>query len=237
MPNHRKLTRLLQVFRVLVALAMAVFAVLYFKRLRALDISVLTAGVNLALAVLIVLAVYLVKSVLFVVPAMLLYVSVGIAFPVREALLINLAGILLELCVTYGMGVFLGGDTVVRWLSGNKAGRKLLSFQRRRGAPVLFLTRLLPVFPLDFTGLYFGASRQPFALYLPLSLLGVFPRVALFTVLGVEARKLFPPQLLLGAVAVALPAAAVLTLLRKRRSPKSEKPEEWEEADSPEPDT
>jgi len=115
------------------------------------------------------------------------------------------------------LGVFLGGVYVQNMLAGSKGGRKLLEMQDKRGFAMLFTVRLLPVFPIDFAGLYFGSTRVPFWKHLAASVLGVFPRVALFTVFGEAARRFFPPWLLLAAAGAGLVGAGVMLLVKKLR--------------------
>jgi len=203
-------------------LALLAAIALNFKRLRNLseaDIAALTQGAgSLSVAVAAVLGLYCAKALLFVIPAMLLYVSVGAVFPLWPALAVNFAGIALELMLTYGLGVFLGGAYVQGLLAGSKGGHKLLEMQDKRGFAVLFTVRLLPVFPIDFAGLCFGSTRVPFWKHLAASLLGLFPRVALFTVFGEAARRFFPPWLLLAAAGAGLVGAGVMLLVRKVRA-------------------
>jgi uncharacterized membrane protein YdjX (TVP38/TMEM64 family) len=138
-------------------------------------------------------------------------------FPLPLALAVNLAGIVLELALTWGLGVFLGGDYVQGLLAGSKGGRKLLSMQDKSGFAVIFTVRLLPVFPIDFAGLWFGSARVPFWKHLAASLLGLLPRVALFTVFGEAARRFFPPWLLLAAAGAGLVGAGVVLLVKKKK--------------------
>jgi len=219
--------RILNILRAAVVVALLVVIALNFKRLRNLseaDVAALAQGASsLAVAIAAVLGLYCVKALLFVVPAMLLYVSVGAVFPLWPALAINFAGIALELALTYGLGVFLGGAYVRGMLSGNKGGRKLLEMQDKRGFAVLFTVRLLPVFPIDFAGLYFGSARVPFWKHLAASVLGLFPRVALFTVFGEAARRFFPPWLLLAAAGAGLVGAVAMLAVRKLRKRSGER--------------
>ena len=211
--------RVLNILRAAIVLALLLTIAFNFKRLRGLneaDIAALAQGASgLVAAIAAVLGLYCVKALLFVIPAMLLYVSVGAVFPLWLALAVNFAGIALELALTYGLGVFLGGAYVQKMLAGSKGGRKLLETQDKRGFAMLLTVRLLPVFPIDFAGLYFGSTRVPFWKYLLASLLGLFPRVALFTVFGEAARRFFPPWLLLAAAGAGLVGAVVMLLIRK----------------------
>ena len=72
------------------------------------------------------LGVYFVKSVLFVIPASLIYVSIGMAFDWPTACLINMGGILLEVFTTYLLGRFLGGNRVEQLLRKKKGGEKVI---------------------------------------------------------------------------------------------------------------
>ena len=223
--NSSSRQRALNILRVVVVLVLLAVVALNFKRLRNLseaDIAALTQGASsLAMAVAAVLGLYCVKAFLFVIPAMLLYVSVGAVFPLWQALPVNFAGILLELMLTYALGVFLGGAQVKGMLERSKGGRKLLEMQDKQGFAMLFTVRLLPVFPIDFTGLYFGSVRVPFWKHLAASALGLLPRVALFTIFGEAARRFFPPWLLLAAAGAGLVGAGIMLAVRKLRSKKS----------------
>jgi len=214
--------RVLNILRAVVVLALLAAVALNFKRLRHLsgeDIAALIQGASsMFVAIAAVLGLYCAKALLFVIPAMLLYVSVGAMFPLWQALAVNFAGIALELMLTYGLGVFLGGAYVQNMLSGSRGGRKLLEMQDKRGFVVLFTVRLLPVFPIDFAGLYFGSTSVPFWKHLAASLLGLFPRVALFTVFGEAARRFFPPWLLLAAAGLGMAGTGVMLLVRKVRA-------------------
>ena len=214
--------RVLNILRAAVVLALLLVVALNFKRLRGFsqdDIAALTQGASsLAAAVAAVLGLYCAKALLFVIPAMLLYVSVGAVFPLWQALAVNLAGIALELMLTYGLGVFLGGDYVQKLLAGNKGGRKLLEMQDKQGFAMILTVRLLPVFPIDFAGLCFGSTRVPFWKHLGTSLLGLFPRVALFTVFGEAARRFFPPWLLLAAAGAGLVGAGAMLALKRLKA-------------------
>jgi len=217
--NDMTRKRVLDILRAAVVLALLAAVALNFKRLRNLsqaDIAALAQGASgLAAAIAAVLGLYCAKAVLFVIPAMLLYVSVGAVFPLWIALAVNFVGIALELMLTYGLGVFLGGAYVQGLLAGSKGGRKLLETQDKRGFAMLFTVRLLPVFPIDFAGLWFGSTRVPFWKHLVASLLGLLPRVSLFTVFGEAARRFFPPWLLLAAAGAGLAGAGVMLLVKK----------------------
>lgn len=172
------------------------------------------------LAVAVCIGVFALKGLTFVIPAMLIYVSVGMAFDIGTALFISLCGIALEVAVTYWLGRALGGDYVRRLLSKAKGGDKLLNMKDSGKFSSLFVIRVLPLFPIDFASLFLGSIKLPFIRYLLISVLGIAPRVVLFTVLGDGIYEVFPMDLLLKAVLVIIPIAAAVFVVRwlvKRR--------------------
>lgn len=196
-----------------VAVSLTLFAVVlrYYHDLTHLDVRALAAAApSVFAAAAVVLCVYILKGLVFVIPAALLYVPVGMAFSPGVAVAVNLAGVALEVTVSYLFGRFLGGDKVRAMLEKKKGGRKILDFQARKaGAASVFGMRLLPVFPIDFVSLFLGASRFGFWRYLPLSVVGIAPRVILFTLLGDAAYDYIPIRLIVILILIALPAAAI----------------------------
>ena len=198
MKNKKWTDALFLGLRITVAGAIFLLAILNYKQLTSIDIRALVSGTaNIFAATGIVLAVYFVKSILFVIPASLIYISVGMAFKPWQALLINLAGIALEVTTTFLLGKFLGGDAVEKRLSGKKGAEKLLQMKPGGKWSVLFMVRVLPVFPIDFSSLFLGASGFSFLAYFFISLLGIMPRVALFTLLGDGIYDYIPTRLVL----------------------------------------
>lgn len=207
--------------RAAVALTLFVLAIVYYDRLKTIDVRALVArSANLAAAVAAIWGIYLVKSVLFVIPASLIYIYVGMAFDPWLAIVVNCVGILLEVTVTYFLGCFLGGDYVTRLLQKNKAGQKILEKDVGNRFPALLSIRALPVFPIDFVSLFWGASKCRFPRYLAASLIGILPRVVLFTLLGDGIYDYIPIHLLVKIIICAIPVGVAVYVIRffyKRR--------------------
>lgn len=215
--------RVLGALRIIVAAALFTAAVVHYDRLTTIDVrAVAAAAGSLAAASAAVLIVYFIKSVLFVVPAALIYVSVGLAFDTRTALLLNLAGICLEVTATFFLGRFLGGEYVKKRMEGKEWSKKLLNIKNRGKYSFLFGVRLLPAFPVDFISLFLGSSGMAFLPYFFLSVLGIMPRVVLFTLLGDSLYKYIPMRFLTAVAIAAIPAALiawyVVRYVRKRKN-------------------
>ncbi len=213
------------IFKIAVAAAVFVSVLLNYNTLTELDIRALAqSAASPAAAIGTVLGVYVLKGLVFVIPASLFYVSVGMVFEPFTAVAVNLAGILLEVLVSYIFGWFLGGDYIRNLLRKKKGGQKILEMQEKRsGAASVFVMRLLPVFPIDFVSLFLGGSKYPFGRYIVLSLLGIAPRVVLFTILGDTIYDYIPMRLIFTLILIFVPVAAVgilIAAILKRRKEK-----------------
>ena len=201
--------------RVAVAMVIFVLAVINYDKLKNIDVRALVeASSSVTIAVLTIWGVYLTKSILFIIPASLIYISTGMAFPPLIASLISLVGIIIEVTVTYFLGLFLGGEYVNKQLEKTKAGKKILDMKLNDSCLALLPIRALPVFPIDFVSLFWGASRCGFLRYFFASVIGIMPRVVLFTILGDGIYDYIPIHLIIKIIICAIPVGAVIYLIR-----------------------
>lgn len=192
-----------------------------YHTLSNLDIRALIAAASgAATTVLLVLGVYMLKSIVFVIPASLIYIYVGMAFSKPAALLINAGGILLEVICSYWLGRLLGGAYVSRLLEGKKFHTALERLRSKYQTWAMLLIRALPIFPIDLISLLLGAYREPFRRYVFLSLIGILPRVVLFTLLGDGIYKYIPMRQLVFILICAVPLLCIYWIIRFLRRKK-----------------
>ncbi|MEE1246926.1 MAG: VTT domain-containing protein [Acutalibacteraceae bacterium] len=202
--------------KIAVAAAIFVTAIFNYDFLSNLDIRTLIAGASsIFIAELIILGVYAVKAVMMVVPASLIYISVGMAFDPKRAVIVNLLGIALEVTVTYFLGKFLGKDAVEKKIRNTKAGDKFFTMLDKNRSAAIFLMRFIPAFPIDFSSLFMGAFDFKFFPYLIFSVLGIAPRVIAFTVLGEGIYELIPMKYIVLAAICAIPVVTAVLLVKK----------------------
>lgn len=213
--------------RCVIALTLFILAVYNYNALTNIDMRALVAGAgSTALAVLIIWGVYGIKSVLFIIPASMIYISVGMAFSPLAAIAINFTGILLETSITYWLGRFLGGSYVEKRLKGKKGTEKIMALSDKKGLWALFAVRLLPVFPIDFVSLFLGSTKLNFFKYLLVSLGGILPRVALFTILGDKIYDYIPMDLIMKIVICCIPIVIIYWVIKYLRKGKKDKTKE-----------
>lgn len=201
--------------RIIVSVIIIALIIWKYDELKNIDIRALVeASSGVAAAVASILGIYLLKSLVFVVPASLIYIAVGLAFSTHWAILINAVGILIEISATYLFGVIMGGPYVVNKLKKIKYGDKILELHGKNKLSAIFAIRAIPVFPIDIVSLFLGAVRMRFLPYVLLSLGGILPRVILFTILGDGLYDYVPMQKLAAIAAVLLPVALVVWVVR-----------------------
>lgn len=204
------------IIKIAVAAAIFVTAIVNYDFLSNLDIRTLIAGASsIFIAELIILGVYAVKAVMMVVPASLIYISVGMAFDPKRAVIVNLLGIALEVTVTYFLGKFLGKDAVEKKIRNTKAGDKFFTMLDKNRNAAIFLMRFIPAFPIDFSSLFMGAFDFKFFPYLIFSVLGIAPRVIAFTVIGEGIYELIPMKYIVLAVICVIPVVTAVLLIKK----------------------
>ena len=134
-------------------------------------------------------ALYIAKCQLPI-PLSFLCVISGMVFPIREALLINIAGIMFFFCVKYFEGMWIGGGWAGMILNIKQMRfiRDWIQFKGNGNPYVLPLSRLVPIVPLGMVSKYYGSLRYDFVYYCLLSLLGFF-RDFIFTQESVRKSK------------------------------------------------
>ena len=204
------------ILRCVIALTLFVIAIVNYDELSTLDISKLTQFTDsLYITILVILAVYLIKGLVFVVPASLVYVAVGAMMNPVLAIVVNLVGIFLEVSVTYVLGRFLGKDAVYKLLSKKEAGKKILEKDIQSKISVLVSIRAIPAFPIDFISLFYGASGCAYLKYACFSLIGISWRVILFTVLGSAVFDWIPLDKIILIAICCIPIGVVYYLIKK----------------------
>lgn len=213
---------LMLALRCTIAFTLFICAVINYHKLTHIDMRALVEGAgSTAIAVLLIIGIYTVKSVLFIIPASMIYIYVGMAFSPLSAIAVNFLGIFVEVTITYWLGRFLGGSYVEKRLKGKKGAEKILALGNKKGMWALFTVRVLPVFPIDFVSLFLGSTKLNFFKYMLVSLGGILPRVALFTILGDKIYDYIPMDLIMGIVILCIPILIIYWIIKYIKKKKS----------------
>lgn len=187
---HDNFRSLLRIFLV------TVFFIIVFKngdRLEGVDLRIFLDGASTPMkSIIVVSLIYFVKGLTMIVPAAIVNIAVGMSFSPGHALILNFIGTIIELMISYAVGIFAGGDYIYENLNSTKYGSKFLNMKQEYANRTMFVVRLLPFVPIDFASLFYGNIHFSFWKYLLISFAGICPRTILFTLLGNEAYKFFP---------------------------------------------
>lgn len=207
---------LLIILRCVVALTLFSIAIIYYDELSTVDVTAIASFTDkLPVIIFLVLLLYVVKALVFVVPASLVYVAVGAIMDPVLAVVVNLVGIFIEVTVTYFLGRFLGKDAVHKLLSKKEIGVKLLQKDIQNKASVLVSIRAIPAFPIDFVSLFYGASGCSYLKYALLSVAGISWRVILFTIIGDAIFEWIPMDKIILIVICLIPVGVIYYLMKK----------------------
>lgn len=202
------------VLRVALVLAVFIAVILKYNSLVNIDVRALVEKTDsLFEAGTVIVGVYSLKAVVFVIPASVLYMAVGMAFDFVPGLIVNAIGLFAELNITYFIGRFLGGERVEKRLRQSKNGEKIILLREKK-LPYLYVARLLPVFPIDFVSLFFGASNMGYFRYVLISFFGIMPRIVLITLLGDKIYDWIPVKLIMNFVIIAILGVAIVLLIK-----------------------
>ncbi len=173
------------ILRIIIVLVLLVFVIVYYDQLRNLDVENLVQRAGSPWkAFLVVMLLFAIKSIVLVVPASLVNIGVGVAFSPVIGVLVNIAGVVVELTVSYMMGYLLGGDFVNRQLDKMKRGREYLEDSSKDATVVMFFLRFIPIFSVNAISMFYGSSKYNYWKYLIVSMAGMLPRVVFLSLFG-----------------------------------------------------
>lgn len=148
------------------------------------------------LAVIVMLGLFLLKSVDFIIYSPVLYAASGIMFPLPFAILMNTAGIAIMVSTPYFIGRSLG-PPVIRHLRDKYPKLQVIDrLHLNSDAAASFLLRMLGL-PLIPVSIYLGAVKFHYGEYLLGSVLGLLPVTICATILGTAASAPGSPAFLL----------------------------------------
>ena len=162
-------------------------------------------------AVLVMLGLFLLKSVDFMMHSGVLYTADGIMFPLPAALALNLLGAAIMVTPPYFLGRSLGRPVAQRL---KEKYPKLANVEKLRLGNGFLTALLLRVtsLPLTFASVYMGATDLPFRHYLTGSLVGLLPVIVSYSLMGAHAEKPASPAFLSGVALIVVTTVTSLLI-------------------------
>lgn len=154
------------------------------------------AGENVLVEVLIVLAIYAVKSVLFFIPVAFLYILTGNLFPPIYSIFVNILGLCVTMSLTFWLGKKLGKPFVKKIIRKSPKVERFMN-DSDKSRVTLFALRASNIFPVELISLVCGCTGYRFWSFLGLSLLAMVPTLIPFTLMGDSLRDPLSPGFLI----------------------------------------
>ena len=170
-------------------------------------------------AVMVMLGLFLLKSITFVIYGNILYAASGILFALPAAVLLNIVGSAIMASVPYYMGRKAGAGFLDTLTSKHPKLSVLKDVPQKHPLSSSVMIRLLGLLPGDLVSMYFGAGGASFNRYLAGTLIGLFPSIVIFSVMGMSAGDITSPAFRISATAeiiLVLTSFIILICLRKR---------------------
>lgn len=166
------------------------------------------------------------------IPGSILAVAAGALFGSFLGVIVDSIGSTLGASLAFLVARYFARDAVAQWLSRNDKFRRIEQLTARRGAMVVGLTRLVPLFPYDLLNYGFGLTNIPFRTYVFWSWLCMLPGTVLYVTGSDALFRMFSKEEvswgLIAAIAVAAVVAVFLIRYARRRLNQSETPR-WNE--------
>ena len=163
--------------------------------------SILSLSGNSAiLAFVVLMVIYAIKGLVMFIPIMALYLAAGAIFEnFFLGVLVNIAGIVVALTVSYYMGTKLSDEKLNRLYKRYPKIQELSNFQSKNSFFFSYIIRVVGVLPCDVVSLYCGLKGIPYLHFITGSVLGMMPGVILTSLMGASIQEPMSPQFLFSA--------------------------------------
>ena len=177
-----------------------------------------------ALAAVVLLLLFALKSLTVVMYSGILYAASGILFPLPTAIALNILGSAVMASLPYFIGKRNGREAVEKIHEKYPRSQALGELLHRNDFAATLLARMMNLLPYDVISLYFGASRARYWPYLGASVLGMLRAAVTLPIIGTNASDVRSPEFIVSvcvSVGLALLSLAVCAILAKHSEKKT----------------
>lgn len=166
----------------------------YFKGVTIEHILAFTPK-NLWLAVLVMLGLFILKSLSMFFPMLILIAASGSIFPTfLSAIIVNSAGVMLMLIIPYAIGHFAEREFVENLINKNKNADKLREIKSDNEFFIAYFLRVINILPCDLVSMFLGSTGFGFIKYMLGSFLGILPGLITTTLMGANVNDPTSPK-------------------------------------------
>ena len=208
-----------KIFALLLWVSVIIFCLVHREYITAENISAYTPD-NVWLGIVIVLALFAIKSLSVFIYVGILYAASGVIFPLPVALLVNLCGTVIMVSLPYWIGK-KGGKPMVEQIKARYP--KMIELENKHSGNEIMISaisRLVSILPSDPLSIYMGAVQVRYPKYLLGSLIGFLPNIVAFAVIGLSVSDIRSPQFIIavGAKIVLMVISLAFMLIHKQKN-------------------
>lgn len=215
---HKKCDKWKKIMKIAVICMLIIqlyFLIKYRTNLRGLNKECLESFIRNqgALSKFIFVALFALKPLIIVIPAMLMTVVGGSLFGPLQGLLLSLIGFFLSGTIAFFLARLLGESFVNKMLKGKTMG--IDRIMKKNGIPIIALIRFVPVFHYDIVSYTLGLTKIKYKDYIIGSILGVSIETAAYAYLGQNILNPHSPEFVLSIVIIIIIGALGWFLIKK----------------------
>ncbi len=166
---------------------------------------------NKYLIVIAILGIYVLRGFLPI-PFPFILMMTGVMFRPVNAIIINTVGTTIVLLITYYWGKLTNGGVAIKKLEKYDNVREMLSHHGKTKLGVLVALRLIPSVPMNLVSKSFGGMKFPLDAFIVASLLGFFPKIWTYSVMGGNIAQPFTWRFM-GPIIFLLILSGIATLI------------------------
>ncbi len=166
---------------------------------------------NRYLIVIAILGVYILRGFLPI-PFPFILMMTGVMFQPVSAIIINTIGTAIVLLITYFWGKVTGGGVAIKKLEKYDNIKEILDHHGKTKLGVLVALRVIPSVPMNLVSKVFGGMKFPIDAFMVASLLGFFPKIWTYSVMGGNIAQPFTWKFM-GPIIFLLILSGVATLI------------------------
>ena len=167
---------------------------------------------NPSIVVAVIIILFAAKTFVPVLPISAVCIITGMVFNVPISLLIDCVGLLIEFTIRYYYGKKRGGGYVHKILQKYDVVREAIELDGNGNSMLLFVFRLVPGFPLNTISQLYGAMEFGYARYIVTSIIGMLPKIYVYTLIGRAVYDPLSPKFIAPIIALIVLSSVVAVI-------------------------
>jgi uncharacterized membrane protein YdjX (TVP38/TMEM64 family) len=176
MKNRKKLYILI----IIAAAILLIAAIPLIKRLGPVLLNTITGILNdtkesYTKTFIVILIIYVIKTIVMVIPLNVLYIAAGMILPPLYAVIISYIGVTVEMTLGFFIGRRIKQTNTFKKLGKNKYANKVMEFGSSNSILSSMLVRIVKGPPADLTSILMGSTGMNYPQYILGTLIGITP--------------------------------------------------------------